>query len=457
MTEKRRAEPLRAITRSGYEVGAWSLPAIDAPLVAVLGIRRDEGATLPLTHALVRQTEAALARADGEDTGSVVPVVLYLAQIGRLRMPGDPEDHVRWPPIRDGAVVADRREWRRPYLFQMTRQDLNHKVLPRAIEELLPGAGATLDDATGLFEPGALLRADDAALEDSVRWYHTALGYPPCSDTAAARQLIREIREQRISGKSTSWRGALSAAVQRLAEENNLDALAALMGLIRDGRVLVHHAVRLHQRRALEELADLGEPWRSLCELGSGLNSLLYEPLSLLGDESWQFAAHGHQLRITLPEVVGLGKDVFGRDNWLNPLLVAYAKGDGREAQRHLDRLRTCLALLAASPDALMMRPGSREGDDDAWTPTELTNLDGGHSSGLTSDGDLLFEELWSRLGGMLTDPQWQALYLVELVGSSVTEAAHELGISPSAVSQRIAGAKWRLKTDPQVAEWLKA
>lgn len=446
-----------AATKSGYHVAAWQLQELDVPIIAVLGLQAADGTRRSLLQDIAQRAKSAIARTSSPDADGALAALIYLAQIGRLRTAEqDGGEHVAWPPIRGGSVVNDLREWRRPYLFQMTRQALNNKVLPRAVKQLLSDREATLDDAIEVFGKGALLRADDPGLRDAVQWYGGALGYPECSDTAAAHEMVREIREQIPSGRWSSWREALSSTVRRLADGNDIDGLGTLFGLLRGGHGVVHTAIRMHQRRALDELGDLGSPWSEVRERSSGLNRLLYEPVALSGNETWQFAMRGRKLRITLPEVIALGRDAIGRENWLIPLIAAYAEGDDQQVQKHLDRLRAYLALFASSPDALMVRPTSGE-EEDLWANSEGVDFDITDLPGSSTGGGLEREELYSTLKSILTHPQWEALYLVELAGYSVTEAASQLGISGPAVSQRIAAAKRALSKHPQLAEWLSA
>lgn len=447
-----------ATTESGYQVAAWQLRELEVPVVAVLGLQAADGIRRSLLQDIEQRAKRVIARTSSSDSDGAVAALIYLAQIGRLRTAEqDGGEHVAWPPIRGGSVVKDLRQWRRPYLFQMTRQALNNKVLPRAVKQLLADHEATLDDAIEVFGQGTMLRADDPGLRDAVQWYGGALGYPECSDTTAAHEMVREIRERIASGKWSSWRGVLSSTIRHLADENDLDGLATLFGLLRGGHGVVHRAIRLHQLRALDQLGDLGGPWREVRERSSGLNRLLYEPAALSGNETWQFAIRGHKLRITLPEVIALGREAIGRRKWLNPLMAAYAEGDDQQVQEHLDRLRAYLALLAATPDALMMRPASGEEDEDLWANAECVDFDIADLPGSTTDGGLEWEELYSSLKGILTHPQWEALYLVKLAGYSVTEAASQLGISGPAVSQRVTAAKRAIRKHPQLAEWLNA
>lgn len=308
---------MKATTQSGYIVSAWQLPTIEAPVIAVLGIRATEGTRRSLIQDILLRTRSALARSSGPGTDDASAALFYLAQIGLLRTRDqDGEGHVSWPPIRDGAVVADRRDWRRPYLSQMTRQALDKKVLPRAVAELLQDPGKKIDDALELYGTGTLLRADDPGLHDAVRWYDGALGYPRDWGATAPGIVVREVLEQLAAGAWTSVREALSATIERLAAENDSAALATLLGFIRGGHSVVHTAIRHHQLRALEELREVGKEWSRVCELALGLNRLMYEPIALLGNESWQFSTQGRKLRITLPEVIGLGRDAIGRDKW---------------------------------------------------------------------------------------------------------------------------------------------
>src|SRR3989442_10346001 len=126
--------------------------------------------------------------------------------------------------------------------------------------------------------------------------------------------------------------------------------------MVRRGHLLTHALVREHQQRALEEVCARGGTWRRLFNSAAGLHALLYGPIPLFGSETWQFTLRpGGGLRITLPEIVGLGRDALGRAGWLDPLIAAWARQDNVGARQQMDRLLPLLALLGATPDALLM------------------------------------------------------------------------------------------------------
>lgn len=442
-----------AITESRYIVGTRRLAAVQAPVIAVVGIRSMEGKTRSLPQDVVDRARYVWAHGREQDANLALAMLLYCAQIGLLRtVQQNGKGHVRWPPIRNGQIVSDQREWRRPYLFQMTRQALNNKVHPRALNDLLPDTSATIDEALDLFRPGVLLRADDTALHDSVRWHDRALGYlQPPDDPSLGHLVGDEVRERVARRQCASWREALEATIERLVEEHDTDGLAELVRLIRIGHCVVHAAIRFHQLRALAEVGDLGDEWRTVLDLAEGLNRLLYEPIALFGHESWQFTTNGRTLRITVPETVGLGRDGIGRKRWLTPLMSAYSRGDQPESLRYLDELRQYLAFLGANPDALMMRPDPEE---DAWEIADFVELEGQEPSPSRTDADLEQHELLKLLEDALTPRQWEAFYLVTWVGHTLDEAAQQLGVSASAVSQRVAAAKRALAEDARLGDW---
>src|SRR2546425_5558894 len=52
----------------------------------------------------------------------------------------------------------------------------------------------------------------------------------------------------------------------------------------------------------------------------------------------WQFTLRpGGGLRITLPEIVGLGRDALGRAGWLDPLIAAWARQDNVGARQQME------------------------------------------------------------------------------------------------------------------------
>lgn len=393
-------------------------------------------------------------------------MLLYLAQIG-FRPTGD-GTHVRWPPIEDGVIVQDRRRWRRPCIAALTRVDLNQRVLPEAVKALVEDADippglprrSPMDAVLTRFPPGRSLRAEDGQLHDVVRWPIGALGY------ASRNYALRADVQEDVLSLARRWGSAptsfhlsdqLSRLIDRAAQDGDAAALRELLRIVRLGHVLTHGAIRHQQVSALEDLRSLGGEMGQLLEEASGLHELLYGQIPLLGSETWQFNfVRDGRLRITLPEVVGLGRDAIGRSAWLNPLMAAYASRDTPAREHHLDRLRQILALLGAIPEAVLMLPERSDWPEaqsrEAQDPVDLSeDLELG---GTDPDRVLQRDDLWALVKKILTSPQWEAIYLCVFVGSTQREAAETLGISPAALGQRLKGAYQALRQDPRLRDW---
>lgn len=454
------------ITPAGYVVGGWRFAGVEQEFVAVLGVqaRGEHIAMVSLASELVPRAVRVVDRDEGAEYGAAM--LLYLAQIG-FRPPGD-GTHVRWPPIEDGVIVQDRRRWRRPCIASLTRVDLNQRVIPQAVKALVEDADiapgsllrSAMDTVLTRFRPGRSLRAEDEQLHDVVRWPIGALGYSllDCAPRADVQEDVVSLA-QRWGSAPTSFHlsNQLSDLINRAAHDGDADALRELLKLVRLGHVLTHAAIRHHQLRAFEDLRSLGGEMERLLEEASGLHELLYGQIPLLGSETWQFTlARNGRLRITLPEIVGLGRDAIGRSAWLNPLMVAYASRDASGREHHLDRLRQMLALLGATPEAVLMLP-----ERSVWPETR-----GGETQdsvdlpeyadpgGTDPDRVLQRDDLWALVKKILTGPQWDAIYLCVLEGWTRPDAAESLGITPTALAQRLEGAHQALRRDPRLRDW---
>lgn len=474
-------------TRAGYLVAPATsrlrpkgAVAVQVPWVAVVGIRIG---TQPLSLAqdALRRAARVVQQDQGREIGAAI--LLYLAQIGFS--PLGEGQHIRWPPVQGGTLERDRRQWRRPYISALTWLDLTARVLPSAVHDILrDGAleGTRRERyAAALRRLPSLpsLRADEGALHDAVRWHQGTFAYPDGGDTPSAEQeLVHLARQWALAPRSHRLSETLAAWVAERAEAADGAALYTSLAMVRQGHALTHAVIREHQHRALDEVRSLGAGWERLCDEAAGLHALLYVPSPLFGGETWQFTARsGGTLRITLPEIVGLGREALGRRAWLDPLMAAFAQQDRVTSNRQLDRLRQLLAVLAASPDALLMREDRSSEDAWGYLDTELTvnepdAVDQNTAVKAPSDDDVAhgdprrhrpdeeteYKTLFEIAKDTLRDRPdlWDAFYLVLIQGLSYRKAARKLNLrSPSTVKNRVELARRLLQKDPRLRGWL--
>ena len=339
-------EATRFLTKpGGYVLDVCTL--VDQQFIAVFGIRTGDGSK-SLAQDILRRAAQVVLRDVGSEFGTAI--LLYLAQIGRPLGGGE---HIKWPPVDHGLIERDRRRWRRPYLSWSTRQDLNRRVLPEAVAAVFGEKDSGLTKALELFRPGPLLRGEDERLHHIAWWRPESFAYPATDDDerlAIQRELVSLARRWARAPRAFLLSDELSGWIERKALRRDGKALGCLLGLLRDGHRITHESIRRHQHSALGELGTLVSAWEELLAEASGLHELLYAPFALFGYESWQFTrGQSERLRITLPEIVGLGRDAMGRRAWLEPLMAACAKRDVPAQRRHLDSLRQYLALLGAN------------------------------------------------------------------------------------------------------------
>jgi hypothetical protein len=449
----------------------------------VLGV--ENGARrLSLAQDTLHRAARVVQGEDGAEIGAAI--LLYLAQIGFATV--GTGQHVRWPPIHDGAIEQDRRRWRRPYISALTWHDLARRILPMAIADALRDDTDLMEAPQGQRYNAALQRfpvlpgTDDSALHDLIRWHTEAFAYPGGAGESPARQELTTLaRQWAVAPRSHRLADAVMDWIGYRVLNGDAAGLGTLLGLVRQGHLFTHAAIREHQHRALNEIHSLGRGWGRVLENASGLHALLYEPIPLFGSETWQFTARPHGgLRITLPEIVGLGRDApgFGRRAWLDPLWVACARQDEAAQRRHLDRLRQLLALLGSNPEVLLMR--ETQPTEDAWDyldegiafvesdvfdkgPVAVPSDDGlarGDPRRHRPDEETERSALFAIAQDVLRDEPglWDAFYLHKIMHLPLREVATKLGLkSASAAKDRTDAARDLLQQDPRLREWFSS
>lgn len=440
-------------------------PPVEVAWVAVVGVRHG-AQQISLAEATLLQARRVIRGDDRPEFGAAM--LLYLAQIGFR--PAGGGDHLRWPPIRDGAIEQDRRCWRRPYLFALTSHDLYSRMLPDAEAALLwdeTAADASLVPrdrrvrhaaALSKLPPGASLRTDDEALANAVRWHTGMFAYPlgePAGSPAVREEAVHLVREWATAPRSHRLSDALADWIFGKARVGDVEALGTVLQMLQEGHVLTHATIRHHQHHALDELRASGAPrWEQLLADATGLHELLYRATPLFGFETWQFTAQPDgALRVWPPEIVNVGWQALGRWGWLDSLMAACGRRDLAAAQRQLDRLRQELALLATPlvdppEDHLVFDVQTDEG----WKAVDLERYE---SRRQPADKELEKREVLTIVRGALTDRQWDAWYPYKMEELNYQEIATMLRISKPRVSQLVREAEQALQQDPRLKDWL--
>lgn len=439
-------------TERDYTVALMDLGMADGvprPYAAVL---RKSDVPLPL---VVAARAEPLLREHAPGTGWVGAAILsYLAQTGRV-LPGKPS-RVRWPPTPYGELELRQTHWKRLLAPAAARSFLEEA------NELLVDAGqrsqnkASLESVHQALSQFPLRSSGvDSALYALGRWRGGDLDYGPSSEPA------REAVGRDLSERLATWtalprpKPSFAAEVQSMvvafAEAGDVGALAALRDTAMLGFTVCHAGIQYLQAEALQDLDAEGE-LQSFMAQASGIHDLLYGQQPAFGFGSWQFSVGPKgRVRMHPPELLMLSTDFLGRA-WLNGLLQSHADRDESGITNCLAQFGRVLSLVASTHAGGTGGPGWRGFASRRRTITEAVPDDHGDDSATK----LARQHLWATIPQLLNRKQWEVVFLIHLAGYSQAQAAEKLGITESAVSQRLKSAFKRLQDYPDIRDLLE-